>query len=75
MMIHTVFLIILHLHLSFGVNSQGHLKILEGDSIYEQKTHFERGKNIVIIDVPAHNSIVHSRTIIDFNSVILNNIL
>ena len=72
---HKIFIALLQLQLTFGVYSQGQLTILEGDSVYEQKIHYEKENNFVIIDVPAHNNIVHSRTFIDFNSVISNFII
>ena len=47
------------------------LEILEHGTIYTQTVTFDFEKMIQIIDVPAHNNIVQSRTIFDFNQVII----
>jgi len=48
-----------------------HLHIHEGEVDYTQTVTFDYNRNIQILEVPAHNSIVHSKTIFDFNQGVL----
>merc|ERR1711872_452050 len=48
-----------------------HLRIHEGEVDYTQTVTFDYDRNIQILEVPAHNSIVHSKTIFDFNQGVL----
>merc|ERR1711942_512911 len=48
-----------------------HLHIHEGEVDYTQTVTFDYNRNIQILEVPAHNSIVHSKTIFDFNQGLL----
>merc|ERR1719430_2105435 len=48
-----------------------HLNIHEGEVDYTQTVTFDYDRNIQILEVPAHNSIVHSKTIFDFNQGVL----
>merc|ERR1711872_1125584 len=48
-----------------------HLHIHEGEVDYTQTVTFDYDRNIQILEVPAHNSIVHSKTIFDFNQGVL----
>lgn len=44
-----------------------HLTIQEGGTQYTQTVTLDYERNIQILEVPAHNNIVHSKTIFDFN--------
>ena len=46
------------------------LEIQEHGTSYTQTVTFDFDRKVQIIDVPAHNNIVQSRTIFDFNQVI-----
>merc|ERR1712002_35858 len=48
-----------------------YLHIEEGGTQYTQTVTLDYDRNIQILDVPAHNKIVHSRTIFDFNKGLL----
>lgn len=48
-----------------------HLTIQEGGTQYTQTVTLDYERNIQILEVPAHNNIVHSKTIFDFNQGIL----
>merc|ERR1712236_128685 len=48
-----------------------YLHIEEGGTRYTQTVTLDYDRNIQILDVPAHNKIVHSRTIFDFNKGLL----
>jgi len=44
-----------------------HLDVVEGKANYRQTVTIDYDKNIQIVEVPAHNHIIHSKTIFDFN--------
>ena len=46
-----------------------HLRVHEGATDYTQTVTLDFDRNIQILEVPAHNNIVHSKTIFDFNQV------
>merc|ERR1711915_232810 len=47
------------------------LHIHEGGTVYTQTITLDFDRNIQILEVPAHNDIVHSKTIFDFNQGIM----
>merc|ERR1712212_1395190 len=49
-----------------------HLQVHEGATDYTRTVTLDFERNIQILEVPAHNNIVHSKTIFDFNQVRLN---
>merc|ERR1719495_2030762 len=48
-----------------------HLQVHEGATDYTQTVTLDFERNIQILEVPAHNNIVHSKTIFDFNQGVL----
>jgi len=48
-----------------------HLTLQEGGAEYTQTVTLDFERNIQILEVPAHNNIVHSKTIFDFNQGVL----
>merc|ERR1719495_2100303 len=48
-----------------------HLQVYEGATDYTQTVTLDFERNIQILEVPAHNNIVHSKTIFDFNQGVL----